>query len=57
MRRMLITLMVSVVAINQGLFPVSYIQLTSRCAGRSTAGQIAKLANGNIPYHKCQLSL
>jgi len=54
---MLITLMVSVVAINQGLFPVSYIQLTSRCAGRSTAGQIAKLANGNIPYHKCQLSL
>jgi len=30
---MLITLMFSVVAINQGLFPVSHIQLMSRCAG------------------------
>jgi len=33
MRTMLITVMFSVVAINQGLFPVSHIQLTSRCAG------------------------
>ena len=30
---MLITLMFLVVAINQGLFPVSHTQLTSRCAG------------------------
>ena len=33
MRIMLITLMFSVVAINRGLFPVSDIQLESRCAG------------------------
>jgi len=33
MRRMLITLMFSLVAINQGLFPVSHAQLVSRCAG------------------------
>jgi len=33
MRRILITLMFSVVAINQGLFPISHIQLMSRCAG------------------------
>jgi len=33
MRRMLITMMFSVVAINQGHFPVSHIQLMSRCAG------------------------
>jgi len=30
---MLITLMLSVVAINQGLFPVSHVQLMSSCAG------------------------
>jgi len=30
---MLIALMSSVVAINEGLFPVFLIQLTSRCAG------------------------
>jgi len=33
MRRMLITLMFSVVAINQELLPVSHTQLMSRCAG------------------------
>jgi len=50
---MLITLMSSVVVINQGLFPVSRIQLISRYAeaGRDHS-QIGKLANGNIPYHK-----
>jgi len=32
-RKMLITLMFSVVAMNLGLFPVSHIQLMSRCAG------------------------
>jgi len=50
---MLITLVVLVVAINQGLFPVSSVQLMSRCAGGIIAGQLAKLANGNIPYHRC----
>ena len=30
---MLVTLMFSAVAVNQGLFPVSNIQLLSRCAG------------------------
>jgi len=35
-KRMLMTLMFSVVAINQGLFPVSHIQLISRCAGAGT---------------------
>jgi len=44
--------MFSVVAINQGLFPFSRIQLMSRCARGSTATQIAELANGNIPYHR-----
>ena len=33
MRGVLITLMFSVVAVSQGLFPVSHIQLLSRCAG------------------------
>jgi len=43
--------MFPVVAMNQGLFPASHIQLMSRCAGDegSIARQVAKLASGNIP--------
>ena len=38
---------------NQGLLPVSDIQLTSRCAGPGREHrQTAKLANGNVPYHR-----
>jgi len=44
--------MFSVVAINQGLCPVSHIQLMSRCAEGSITRQIAKTTNGNIPYHE-----
>jgi len=41
---MLITLMFSVVAINQGLFLVPHTQLTSRCAGAGRGhSQPAKL--------------
>jgi len=49
---MLITQMFLVVSINRGLFPVSLFHLMSMCAGGSLARQTAKLANGNIPYHK-----
>jgi len=49
---MLVTRVFLVVAVNQGLFPASRIQLMNRCAGGSIARQTAKLADGNIPYHK-----
>ena len=51
---MLITLIFSVVAVNQGLFPVSQSQLMSRRAGAggSMARQVARLADGNIPRQR-----
>jgi len=41
-----------VVATNQGLFPVSYIQLMSRNWEGAEPDSKPKLANGNIPYHR-----
>jgi len=50
MRRGLITLMFSVVAVNQGLFPVSHIELMSRCAGAGREHSQADSQAGQLKY-------
>jgi len=44
--------MFSVVTTNQGFLPISHTQLMSRCAGAGS-----KLANENIPHHRCHAQL
>jgi len=50
---MLITLMLSVVAVNQGFFPVSHIQLKSRCAG---AGREHSQTDSQAGQWKCSVT-
>ena len=57
MRRMLITLMFSVVAINQGLFSVSHIQLMSRCAGARREHSQTKLSWPMEIFHTINIML
>jgi len=58
MRRMLITLMLAVVAMNQGLFPVYHIQLMSRCVGAGR--EHSQAANPGRPmeiFHTIDITL